>query len=87
MKKGHLRLKLLSYLYAARPNGQDAKTLADGLRFDGFPGQSEEMVRQELDLMQVDGFAEGRMDTLTKDRLLWRITDGGIQAALQHGVI
>lgn len=87
MNTALVRLKLITYLNAARPLGQDSKTLADGLRYDGFPDASEETVRKELDLMQVDGFAAGRMDPLSKKRLLWTITDAGIETGLKHGVI
>lgn len=87
MNNGHLRLKLLSYLHAARPNGQDVQTLADGLRYDGFPNQSKDNVEHELRLMEADGFAVSALDKLSKSRLLWRITDAGIETALQFGVV
>lgn len=83
---GRIRLKILSYLCAARPLGQDAKTLSEGLIYDGFPTLKEEATRQHLDLMQCDELAKGKMDPLSKDRLLWYVTDKGIETALQNGV-
>lgn len=81
-----IRLKLLSYLHAARPAGQDVPTLTEGLRLDGFRASTEDSVKAELELMRADGLAGSQLDKFSKDRLLWSITDSGIEAALEHGV-
>lgn len=84
--QGHIRLKILGYTHAARPNGMDAKTIAEGLRYDGLKA-TEETVKEELALMKDDGFMRSKLDPLTKGRLLWCITDAGIQTGMEAGVI
>lgn len=87
MKDGRIRLKLLGYLNAARPNGQDVETLVQGLHYDGFrENTTKDTIRHELNLMADDGFVKSKMDALTKERLLWHITDDGIQVALENAV-
>lgn len=84
--QGHIRLKILAHTHAVRPNGMDASTITQGLRYEGLK-VTEESVKDVLALMREDGFVRSKLDPVTKDRLLWCITDAGIQTGMEAGVI